>query len=212
MSEFSPRIRHASWAERRRAGNSEDSWIAFLRNGREIRKVLELGPGTGSRAAHLLRENSTCDYRAFEPSPELLAKAQAALSPFAERASAEGRNLALQLPLENHSIDLVLCLDLFEFLPMDQLYMVLAESRRALRPGGLCILRSLSHGRGLRGILAEKFLSLFPRLYGGRRPLELNHYISPEDWKVISDERVKCGWLSRQTVVMERLPDLPAGE
>ena len=206
MTEFSPHsVTDFSWSESRPAFTFSESWIEPRLAGRNIQFITELGPAFGARAADLLRRHPEAEYRGFEPSPGLLASASGALAVYAERSSVEGRNLAIQLPLSEASQDLVLCLDLLEFLRMDQLYMTLAESRRVLRPGGLCLLRCLSPAPGFRGILASKALALFPRYAHGRHPLELNDYISPEDWRVLSETRVPAGWLRRQSVVLERL-------
>ena len=206
MSGFKAAPENFSWSEHRatRPGAPDD----FLRllGAAEPTSVLELGPGDGRRAAALLQRFRAADYLGFEPSPRLLSAARSSLATFAERAAVEGRNLAIQLPLENGAADLALCFDLLEFLRMDELYMMISESRRALRPGSLCLFRCLSYGSGLRGKLAALTHRWFPKRYLGARPLELTHYFSPEDWRVVTDERVPEGWLSRQTVTLERLP------
>ena len=108
---------------------------------------------------------------------------------------------ALPVPLADASVQLVLTLDFFETLRMDQLYMVASEARRICRPGGLWLLRGLNPGTNL-------WQRLMGRVHAGRtgeRPLELTHYISPEDWNTLSDSRSREGLLSRQLLVLERL-------
>lgn len=108
---------------------------------------------------------------------------------------------ALPVPLADASVHLVLTLDFLETLRMDQLYMVASEARRVCRPGGLWLLRGLSSGPG-------PWQRLVGRLHArrtGARPLELTHYVSPEDWSTLSDSRVREGLLSRQLLALERL-------
>lgn len=206
---FTASAQGQSWCECRSPRRQDESWLLACLDASPVECLLEVGPGDGSRAAWLLRRFPGADYRAFEPSPALVSRSLAELATFAERASVERRNLALQLPAGTATQDAVLCLDLLEYLRMDELYMVLAESRRTLKPGGRCFLRSLSFGSGLRGRIAAGLRSLALRwrfsLFGGSRPLELNHYISPEDWRVLDDRKMPEGWLSRQTVALERI-------
>jgi SAM-dependent methyltransferase len=194
-----------SWSEHRLTPPSGEEQVLRLLGTTEPTSVLELGPGNGRRALALLQRFHSADFLGFEPSQTLLATARHTLATHAERAAVEGRNLALQLPLENGAADLAVCFDLLESLRMDELYMMISEARRALRPGSLCLFRCLSYGTGIKGKIAAQARAWFPKRYRGTRPLELTHYFSPEDWRVLTDERAQEGWLSRQTVTLERL-------
>lgn len=108
---------------------------------------------------------------------------------------------ALPVALPDASTQLVLTLDYFETLRMDQLYMVASEARRVCGPGGLWLLRGLSVGTGAW----QRLLAAVHSRRTGRRALELTHYVSPEDWSTVSDERVREGLLSRQLLALERL-------
>jgi SAM-dependent methyltransferase len=207
---FQSKTHAISWCEKRPARRAlDESWILAFLDSRPADFILEVGPGNGARGAWLLRRFPYADYVGYEPSPKLAAEASSELGVFAERAAVERRNLALQLPLGNETQNVVLCLDLLEYLRMDELYMLLAEARRVTERGGICFLRALSPVAGRMGTTALSLHSFvhrnWPKLVGGRRPLELNHYISPEDWRVLLDRRELSGWFSRQTVVLERL-------
>lgn len=212
MSTFLSKEIGFSWGDSRPARADDGTALLKAIDTFSPSSIFELGPGLGSRAIALLQRFRSADYLGFEPSPALLLSARTSISTYAERAAVEGRSLAIQLPLESGAADLALCLDLLEYLRMDELYMMISESRRALRPGSLFVLRCLSHGNGLRGKIAAAAHAWIPKLFSGSRPLELSHYVSPEDWLVISNERVPDGWLSRQTVVLERLPAPVANE
>lgn len=137
-----------------------------------------------------------CEYRGFETSAALLA--QTALP-------AERRDPALPLPLETASQDLFLVLDFLEYLRMDQLYMVISEARRVLRPAGIAIFRGLSTNPGLLGRAWNQVGSIRPGWVRGRRALEFTHYISPEDWRTLHDSHVRGWCTSQQTLILERL-------
>lgn len=108
---------------------------------------------------------------------------------------------ALPVRLPSASVNLVLTLDYFETLRMDQLYMVASEARRICKPGGLWLLRGLSHGGGTW----QRFLGGLHARRTGERALELTHYVSPEDWNIVGDARKRAGLLSRQLLALERL-------
>ena len=212
MSSFEPQAPGFSWGEVRPPRSDDGVSLLAALGERVPGAVLELGPGTGERAAFILRSFPAADYLGIEPSAALLRASRGALATFAERAAVEGRNLAIPLPLESTSADLALCLDLLEYLRMDELYMLISECRRILRDGSVCIFRCLSYGPGWKGNLAATSRTWFPRYYQGARPLEITHYFSPEDWRVVHEARVTEGWLTRQTAVLERLPALSAKE
>lgn len=108
---------------------------------------------------------------------------------------------ALPVDLPDSSVRLVLTLDYPETLRMDQLYMVASEARRVLSPGGVWLLRSVSSGsRSWQRLLGE-----LHNRFTGKRPLELTHYISPEDWETLGEHRERAGLISRQALALRRL-------
>lgn len=100
------------------------------------------------------------------------------------------------------AFDRIITFYLLEQLKMDHLYMILSEARRLIKPDGLWVIQAHVPGFKKR----EKFLSSFWRARG--MPLiELDHFLSPEDWAVIGDEqRQSWGLISRQ-LVLRRLPE-----
>ena len=198
-----------SWSEQRPILEIDDSFLIPLLEGLASKQICELGPGSGKRAETLLRYFPDSEYRAFEPSPSFRKQCASALAGFAERAHVEGKNLATPFPNESRSADLVLILDLIEFLRMDELYMVLSEARRILRPGGICVMRSLGSGvTSLEKFLARTrtvFTEYAPGIFHGSRPLELTHYISPEDWTIVSVTDAPEGWMRRKTLICRRI-------
>lgn len=180
-----------AWYEKRVLHARDESWLApFLVSG----PTLEVGTGDGARARWLRERFPTATYTGFEPSAK-----------WAAVSHVPPVNPALPLPVPEASQSNVLCLDLLEYLRMDQLYMVIAESRRVLSAGGRCFLRTLHPSPGLPARAWRQAYAWAPRWVGGRRPLDLHHYISPEDWRVLHEQRDRDGWLNRQSVVLERL-------
>lgn len=192
---FRPGHTGASPADSRPPPEGDHGWLLPLLEGRA--RVAELGCGGGGRAARVLSAlPELASYEGFEPSRRLLERPLEA-GPVRLRL----HDPALALPLPDASQDAVLTLDLCEFLRMDQLYMVAAEARRVLRPGGIWVLRSLAPQEGI-GARARAWL-LAKRT--GCRALELTHYISPEDWRERENRREERGGLIRQVLLLERL-------
>ena len=83
------------------------------------------------------------------------------------------------------------------------------EAYRALRPGGLLALASLTPGstppsRALAG-LWKGLWRIDPRVVGGCRPVELAALIAPERWRVCDRLTVTRSALSSEVLIAERL-------
>lgn len=154
--------------------------------------ITELGASSPDFAIGMLEKWPNAMYRSFDVSPAATELLLAALSPFPGRAFAGPINSSCELPLPDASQDLFACCEPLELMRMDQLYMALSEARRVLRPGGHCLLASDAKVSGLQGLLQR---------WSGVRTLELTHYISPEDWETLRDERA----LGRQFLLLRRL-------
>jgi hypothetical protein len=152
--------------------------------GRSIAHVAE----QGGRQAWLESEiTGLRAYRAFDARPIL--------------PGVETHEPADPLPLEDASQELVLTLHLFERLRMQQLYMVAAESRRILRPGGLWLLS----GQSFSESAWRRFWESLVRKAKGENALELTHYISPEDWRTLEDAKWLENGLTQQFLALERI-------
>jgi hypothetical protein len=104
--------------------------------------------------------------------------------------------------LPSGSFDCLITFYLLEQLKMDHLYMVLSDARRLLKPGGLWAIQS--HVPGVTW--GEKAGSFLWRARGVPL-LELSHFLSPEDWAVVSDAQLKSWGLISRRLVLRRLPE-----
>lgn len=163
--------------------------------------ISELGPGTGAMAAHFFEGNPPTHYRAFESAPSLMPLFRAPeTSPGQVTLSAF--DPAQGLPLPDRSQDLLLTRHYLEYLRMDELYMCSHEARRVVKPGGLWALAGLC--------LPDNFLhGWWQKLRHPGQPLDLIHYISPEDWLTKKEKRLRVGGLNGQVVLLERVAPGP---
>ncbi len=105
-----------------------------------------------------------------------------------------------RLPLPDQSQDLFLTCYVLERLPMDHLYMVCSEARRIVKTEGHWALLAL----GPQSHFLAPFVALFWGKWKGIRPLELSHYISPEDWRIIQEYRQPRWGLCSQLLLLQR--------
>ncbi len=171
----------------------------------QMKTITELGCGSGKQAAALLPQlPETAYYRGLELSPRLFQQSLAHLRPWGERASVSQIATDCLLPLPDASQDLLLCLGFLHSLRMDQFYMACAEARRIVRTGGYWALAGPT--LGFASGAWEQVFRWRPSWSGWVRPLDLMHYISPEDWDLVREERFP-GWLGAQALVLRRLGD-----
>lgn len=162
--------------------------------------VAELGPEGGETATDFL-ENAHAVYRAFDVDPGRVALLEGGFARFPGRAYASVLTPNCVLPLPDQSQDLLLSCHVLEQLRMDQLYMLCSEARRIVRPGGSWLLASAHPGTNSW----QRFLTWMFVWFSGTRSMELNHYISPEDWSVEFDEKTSRTGLATQYLLLRRL-------
>ena len=172
--------------------------------------VVEFGCGTGRFAARLLREElpGSATYLGLDISTRMAELARAAVAPWSGRASVELTDGAVQLPLEDGSVDRVVSTYVLDLLsPADGAAFV-AEARRVLRPGGRLALASLSPGRTVPARLVTRLWqavwNLNPALLGGCRPIRLGGLLDPEQWAVVAAFPVTDVFLSSDVLVAVR--------
>ena len=176
-----------------------------------IRHVLELGCNSGIHAQLFFEKylNRHSKYIGFDFDAERIVKAKARLNSFSEQIDFHVLKANCILPVANESQDLFLTLYFLDLLRMDQIYMTCSETRRIVKPGGYWGLISMTHG--LNPITKsfswawEKLAQAKPELVGGVRPLELTHYISPEDWETITDEKTTSYGICSQALLLKRI-------
>lgn len=163
---------------------------------------------TGCRSGHLAEEilsshqNLASTYIGLESATEQRAAAANRMKDYGETFSSLEYAAAERFPLPDKSQDLLLSAYFLEHLRMDQLYMVFSEARRVLAPGGHWAILTRSPG----GSFWEKTTS---RLWSatGKRMLEMNHFISPEDWEIEIDRRISRFGLISHVFVLKRKPE-----
>jgi hypothetical protein len=88
-----------------------------------------------------------------------------------------------------------------EGLPFDQLYMLLSEARRVVRPGGHWCLLHRAPPASWPGRLA----AAAARKCGSLRLIEANHYLSPEDWESAAAAEIRRFRFHSRLLLLKRL-------
>lgn len=170
-----------------------DELLACLAPG-QATAIYEFGCGTGHFARQLLRQAPSARYLGVDVSPGMVARATAALRPWAGRA--EVRVSAGGAPVEqgDGSCDRFVSNYVLDLLPETEIEQVLTEAYRMLRPGGLLALASLTQGytpasrtlmRAWHWLHARQ-----PALVAGCRAITLRDYLPAERWEILHHQRV----------------------
>ncbi len=158
--------------------------------------VVELGCGTGALAERLLREQlpQRATYLGLDASTTMVRTARSRLRPWASRARIEQTDGTMKLPVVNGSCDRVVSTYVLDLLSDEDIRAAIAEFRRALVPGGLLCLASLTFGETAvsRAVCAlwRRIHDLHPVLVGGCRPLRLLDHVG-HGWR-IDAHRTEC--------------------
>jgi ubiquinone/menaquinone biosynthesis C-methylase UbiE len=175
--------------------------------------VVELGCGTGALAQRLLRQRlpTTATYLGLDVSTAMVRLARERVRDWPDRARIVQTDGTLALPVENRSCDRVVSAYVLDLLGDEDIRTAIAEALRALVPGGMLCLVSLTFGqtaisRGV-GVLWDSVHRIRPGLVGGCRPLRLEEYVS-RDWE-IRQLRTVCQLGICSEVVVARSPGSP---
>ena len=122
--------------------------LASVRPGEE---VLEVATGTGVQLVRLARANSNGRTVGVEISDGMLAQTRRRLEDAGLTGDVEViEGSALELPIEDESVDLLVNGYMLDLLPRDDIPRALAEFKRVLRPSGRLILSNMTKGERRR--------------------------------------------------------------
>ena len=152
------------------------------------RSITSLGAASAAPALEILGKNA-----GFH-----VASSSALPAPLADTVKVAAVDEALRISLPDVSQDLLLCLYAMEFLPMDRLYMACSEAKRLLPEGGRWVMLSHHPGRSFYERCRAKLRG------SGFRTLDLNHYVSPEDWDTLREGFFHREGVTSQFLVLQR--------
>lgn len=95
-----------------------------------------------------------------------------------------------------------------DLLSPDDIHAVIAEAHCLLVPNGLSCLSGLGHGTTLLCRLVsgtwKTVPSVFPRLVGGWRPVEILEFVEEPTWRILHNKVVTPYFISSEIVVAEK--------
>ena len=177
-----------------------DSWAFFteskarkraveLSGLRDGEAVLEVAVGTGLMFEQIVRRNSHGENLGIDLSEGMLQKARERLAGHASGGSYELRKgNALDLHVEDGSIDLLMNSYMFDLLSSQDTDTVLDEFARVLNPGGRMVIVNMTHGRSRASRVYEIISRRFPRSAGGCRGVQLANTIAQHGFEIDSVE------------------------
>lgn len=171
--------------------------------------VFEFGCGTGHFARQLLMRAPHARYLGVDVSQGMVARARAAISPYAERAEVRLSAGGAPVAPADASCDRFISNYVLDLLPEAEITRVLDEAHRMLRPGGLLALTSLTEGhtpasrllmRGWSWLHARK-----PELVAGCRAIHLRDYLPDTHWEVLHHQQVAPLAVPLEAVIARRI-------
>ncbi len=135
--------------------------------------------------------------------------ARARLAPFGERARVTQSDASLALPVQTGSCDRFLSTYVLDLLSRDEIARAVGEAHRALQPGGLAGITSLTFGRDLLGRAVSSLWiavhRLSPTRVGGCRPLDATPWFQPPAWRIEYVQTHRASGLTSQVLTARRL-------
>jgi len=175
----------------------------------DARYVFEFGCGTGKLADLLLEKHlpSSAGYLACDVSPVMIGLAKRRLEAYGERAQAVLSDGAVRIPLPGRSVDRVVSSYVLDLLSEDDIGHFFAEARRVMMPGGKVCIASLTSGVNVPSrIVSSLWMSLFhlgPALVGGCRPIHVDAFVNPHEWRVVHRRVVTPFGVPSEVLILE---------
>lgn len=172
--------------------------------------VVEFGCGSGRLAEAMLRDQLSDDarYLGLDISPAMVERSRARLRPWPTRAAVRLTDGPPELPVDDGGCDRVLSTYVLDLLSDEDIEAFLAEAHRALAPGGLLGLASLTTGEGPGSrALCRMWNGLHarsPALVGGCRPIELAPRLDTS-WTLVHREVVCAMGFCSEVVLARRI-------
>lgn len=178
-------------------------------NFRNCRHVFEFGCGTGRLAARLLEKHlsHSASYVGCDISPVMVDLAKHRLEAFSLRAQIALSNGDVRFCVPDQSMDRVVSTYVLDLLSEADVRRFFAESHRVLSSGGRVCLASLTRGPGgMSRLVSSLWMSAFrlnPALVGGCRPIQVDAFVNPQDWKVLHRRVVTPFGVPSEVLILE---------
>lgn len=183
-----------------------DELIARSRFG-EAHAVLEFGPGTGRLAEILLRDHlpPEATYLGLDVSSGMVRRARERLRAWKGRAEVRRTEGSVRLEVPDGRFDRFVACYVLELLSSEDRTALLSEARRALVPGGLLCVASMTSGADPASRLVADLWSRVhaanPKLIGGCHPIQLARALDSGSWGVVRRSIVPLPGVRTEVVV-----------
>ena len=181
----------------------------LLRHARleEARRVFEFGCGTGSFAATLLNNELSPDslYMGMDQSTTMVQLAGRRLEPLGSRATVLLSGGPVNILAADGSIDRLFANYVLDLLSEADIRLFMAEARRVLQPDGLICLISLTYGDTPFSRVVmwgwQQLYAINPARLGGCRPIQVAHFLEPDQWQLRHRQVITSWGLASEIVV-----------
>lgn len=175
----------------------------------DARRIFEFGCGTGKFAKRLLEKclPPSASYFGCDISPVMVSLAQRRLDVYGERAKVVVSVGAVRFPLADHSVDHIVSSYVLDLLSEPAIKRFFSESRRVLTPGGKVCIASLTRGVNVSSrIVSSLWMLIFrlgPAYVGGCRPIRIDAFVNPQEWRVVHRRVVTPFGVPSEVLILE---------
>ena len=157
----------------------------------DAQSIFEFGCGTGKLAARLLEKHlsSSASYHGCDISIVMIGISKRRLESYGERVKVNLSDGKVRFPCPDRSVDRVVSTYVLDLLSESNIRHFFSEAFRVLIPKGELCLASLTSGVSLTSrIVSSLWMSIFrlkPSIVGGCRPIRLDSFADPQEWRVV---------------------------
>lgn len=173
----------------------------------EANHLFEFGCGTGSFASTLLNNYLSSDslYVGMDQSATMVQLARRRLEPWGSRATVLLSGGPVTILAADGSIDRLFTNYVLDLLSEADIRLFMAEAHRVLRPDGLLCLISLTYGNTPFSRLVmwgwQHLYAINPARLGGCRPIQLFHFLEPDQWQLRHVQVITSWGLASEVIV-----------
>lgn len=173
--------------------------------------IFEFGCGTGRFAEKLFRSvlSESCTYNGIDISETMVNLSSERLKPWSNRSQIAQKGiegLAEELP---QAYDRFVSNYVLDLLSEDDILFVVEQAQRMLKKDGKLCLISLTNGeRGFSRLITYLWKKLFTfsaKCVGGCRPIQLNQYLDPKEWRLVYHQKVSSFGVISEIIVAESI-------
>jgi ubiquinone/menaquinone biosynthesis C-methylase UbiE len=150
--------------------------------------ILEVAVGTGLAFYEIVKRNPNGMSTGIDLSEGMLRKARKRLQKLSHAKFTLQQGSAFELPVEDHSIDMLMNNYMFDLIAYEDMDKLLFEFKRVLKKNGKLVLVNMTKGESVASNLYDGVYKISPTAMGGCRGVQLSDKLRENGFQVITRE------------------------